>query len=152
MSAQILYFPNQGITFRPSPADLPLTITQIEHLQYRIDSVSRRFEKADCGAAYPGQLAKKNILNKLQVTFCVRRLEDIPQSHYMEALNLVEQMESILYEFRLCIIDLKRMFADKVLRAGDPWTPTIKTKWRKELAKTLPDRPEWREMAKELEK
>jgi len=78
-------------------------------------------------------------------------MEDIPQHQYSKALSLINQARDVLCDFRVYIRELNKLFADKVLCAGDPWTPSLQSKWRKQLAKALPDRPDWREMAKKLE-
>jgi hypothetical protein len=145
MTAQILYFPNQGTTFRPDPLDQPLSISQLESLKDRVVWVSSFFDDDR------DQLASLHIYNKLRVTFCVRRIEDIPQRHFEEAISLINQARDVLCSFRAYTREIDKLFTEKVLRAGDPWTPSLQAKFRKQMAKALPDRPDWREMAKELE-
>jgi len=145
MSAKILYFPNTETTFRPSPDDRGLTIQQFEYLDAEIKTVAGRLDDDF------HQLATKNIRNKLRVVFCVRRIEDIPQHHLAEALNVVEQAEKEIIAFRHFIDNMKASFADKVLRGGDPWTPSLQKKLVRRQAKTLPDRPDWRALAEEVE-
>jgi hypothetical protein len=97
------------------------------------------------------QLGRLYIYNKLRVVFCVQCLEDIPRQHYEEALNLVRQAKDVLCEFRKLTREADRLFVENVVKSGDPWTPSLQAKWRKKLAESLPDRPDWRELAKELE-
>lgn len=145
MNAKILYFPNQGTTFRPDPFDQPITLNQVETLKDWIDwamgFVNPDFSKQ----------AKTYLYNKIRVTFCVRRLDDIPQRHFDDAISLVFQIKDVFSEYQLSIRKVNKLFIDHVFNAGDPWTPSLQTKWHKMLAKSLPDRPDWRKMAEELE-
>lgn len=145
MSAKILYFPNNETTFHPSPDDRPLTIQQFEYIDDKIKSAAYRLDDDF------HQLATKNIRNKLRVVFCVRRIEDIPRHQLAEALNVVEQSEKEIIAFRCFVDNLKASFAKNVLRGCDPWTPSLQKKLVRQQARTLPDRPDWTALAKEVE-
>lgn len=144
MSAQILYFPSNGRTFQSTPQDYPITFNQVEEIREQSRWSAKIFKDNS-------ELVTKHIYNKLRVTFCVQRLEDIPQQHYEEALSLIEQAREELWDFNGFIQDLQKLFAINILKNGDPWTPNTKTKWRKNLAKQLPERPDWRALAREIE-
>ena len=140
---KILYFPSNGITFQPETDDRPITFDQVEEIKYRTQAAGRYFDGNN-------ELVTKHIYNKLRVVFCAQRIDDIPREHYAAALDLIEQANEQLTDFRYFIWDLQKQFAEKILRNGDPWTASIKAGWRKKLARKLPGRPDWQALANEI--
>jgi hypothetical protein len=144
MTAQILYFPSNGLAYKPNPQDHSISYAQAEIIRERAQWASRLFDNNK-------ELITKHIYNKLRVIFCVQHIEDIPYQYFEEALNLIEQADNEICDFAFFIRDLEQKFAVNVLRNGDPWTSNTKGKWRKKLAQQFPERPDWRALAKEIE-
>jgi hypothetical protein len=78
-------------------------------------------------------------------------MENNPHVRFDNAMSLIRQARDVLCEFREHIRKIDKLFTKTVLKVGDSCTPSLRAKCRKQLAKALPDRPDWREMAKELE-
>jgi hypothetical protein len=146
MTAQILYFPSNGLAYKPEPDEIPITHRQAQEIRKQADWVSKRF-----GGDGRNQLITKHIFNKIRVIFCVQVIEDIPRSHFNEVLNLIEQVDLEILEFSHTIEEFKKLFAEKILRNNDPWTPAVQVKWFKKLAKELPERPDWKALSIEIE-
>lgn len=141
--AEIIYFPSKWVRFQPTLEDTPLTMTQIEEIKSEVQDVSRFSNPHH-------QLMAKHIYNKLQVIFCVQRVEDIPAQHREQVFNYIKQVRIELVEFRCFSIELHKLFASHILRGRDPWVYSVKAKWHKKATEELPNRPDWNILAKEI--
>lgn len=147
MDAQILTFPaaRRGIkAIALQEESKPIDEWDLDRLTGRIEWAASAFEHDEA-------LATKHLTNKLRVAFSLRRIEDLPRNKLVEAEKIIEHFQGMMVEFRVWQRELSALFAEQVLRGGDPWTPTVKAKLTRHLRARLPENPDWHALAEAVD-
>ncbi|MEW8252371.1 MAG: hypothetical protein AB2660_15295 [Candidatus Thiodiazotropha sp.] len=121
----------------------PISNSQFRELTSEANDAGSWFESN-------GLMITKHVNNRLKYHFNVSRIEDIPRVWFDEALSIINQAKEEAKEFYWFHKDLLGMFAEKVIRDGIPWVPSLRKKWCKKMGKDLPDRPNWQALAEEI--
>jgi len=89
--------------------------------------------------------------NRIRCQFNLNRYEDLPADQFNNVLGMIKDMESKNYKLMGLFIELRQQYLQDYIESGAPWTPALKTKWKKIIQERLPERPNWVEMQKRVE-
>lgn len=90
------------------------------------------------------------VANRLRVRFGVASLDDLPADRFQEALAEVARVQADLRAYFTFRAELRDFVVREIIGAGTPWTPDLARKWRAKMGHTLPDRPEWMQIQRQL--
>lgn len=88
--------------------------------------------------------------NRLRVRFSVASVDDLPADQFQEALAEVTRIQMDLRAYYTFRAELRDFVVREIIGAGAPWTSDLVRKWRAKLGHTLPDRPEWLQIQRQL--
>lgn len=88
--------------------------------------------------------------NRLRVRFSVASVDDLPADQFQEVLTEVTRIQADLRAYYIFRAELRDFVVREIIGAGTPWTPDLVRKWRAKLGHTLPDRPEWLQIQRQL--
>jgi hypothetical protein len=132
----------RGVACAQAPAALPgLTPEQQEAINRQLRFIT--------GAWVFGDGAKGWGFNHLRVAFQVAKWQDIPTEQFPAALALIDSKKEPSAQFCRFVMDARDWFEKNVMGGGEPWTPAIQRKLRKELGQkvALPARVDWLALA-----
>ena len=87
----------------------------------------------------------------MRVKFSLRRIEDMRDSQFDDALAEIHQLEENLKAYFRFRREQSQFVTQEIISAGTPWTADIARKWKARLQEMVPERPDWLEMKRQLE-
>lgn len=91
--------------------------------------------------------ANQGVFNRLRVDLHLRRIEDIRECHYGQAIQILDSLFEIAKVYQNWQFEVRRQAIDMIIHDSRPWTPTIAGKLRKQLNLTISEHPDWRKLA-----
>lgn len=88
--------------------------------------------------------------NRLRVRFGLAHLDQMRPDQLPQALAELERLHDDLRAFFAFRAELHAFLDQEIIGAGTPWTPALARKWRAKLHATLPTRPDWLLIARQL--
>lgn len=128
----------------PQARPITLSTRQREQLRQAIDRALGGVH-SDLGGG-----VSEAVANRLRVRFSVASVDDLLADQFPSVLEEVTRIQADLsayYHFRA---ELRNFVVREIIGAGTPWTPDLVRKWRAKMGHTLPDRPEWLQVQRQI--
>lgn len=120
-----------------------LSSEQLRHLEHQIDKASVPFQMQES--------ARQCVQNLLRFHLNASNLNQIKAADYTKALALLEQVNQYSDEYLSLRIELEKVLMREYLGQGVPFTGVLRRQFGQAFQQRLPDRPNWKEVALQLE-
>ena len=121
-----------------------LSREQLRVLEHKIHKASVPFQMQES--------ARQCVQNLLRFHLNVSNLDQIKAADYPKALALLEQVNQYSDEYLDLRVELEKVLMREYLGQGAPFTGVLRRQFSQAFQQRLPDRPNWKEVALQLEK
>ena len=85
--------------------------------------------------------------NHLRNALNIKNVKDLPAERHTEAMQILQRLNAASFEYMKWSREVDERAIDMILRVGQPWTPTIVGKLKKQLGLAVGHNPDWQKLA-----
>ncbi len=127
--------------------DMP-SLEPISHAQRM--ALKREVNKLDSGWVFKHEDIGFGFYNLVRVKYNLHHIDELPAIHFDSVMAMVKEVSARHEQMIDVFNDIRRYLLNEFILGNSIWTPTVKKRFKQQIGKSLPPRPDWVKLNNQL--